>query len=55
MKKLGGSVNDDLSIRIRSDVVRIRVAEAKDKIKHEITKQEGYIFIEWAKENRECF
>lgn len=41
VEKLGGSVNDDLSIKIRSDIVRIRVAEAKDKIKHEITKQEA--------------
>lgn len=32
VEKLGGSVNDDLSIKIRSDIVRIRVAEAKDKI-----------------------
>lgn len=34
VEKLGGSVNDDLSIKIRSDIVRIRVADAKDKIKH---------------------
>lgn len=32
VEKLGGSVNDDLSMRIRNDVVRIRVAETKEKL-----------------------
>lgn len=50
VEKLGGSVNDDLSIRIRSDVVRIRVAEAKDKIKHEITKQEAQALLKYEDE-----
>ena len=35
VEKLGGSVNDDLSMRIRNDVVRIRVAETKEKIKYD--------------------
>lgn len=48
--KLGGSVNDDLSVKIRSDVVRIRVAEAKDKIKHKITKQEAQALLKYEDE-----
>mgnify|MGYP001237557405 CR=1 FL=1 len=52
VEKLGGSVNDDLSIRIRSDVVRIRVAEAKDKIKHEITKQEAQALLKYEDERK---
>lgn len=50
VEKLGGSVNDDLSIKIRSDIVRIRVAEAKDKIKHELTKQEAQALLKYEDE-----
>lgn len=52
VEKLGGSVNDDLSIKIRSDVVRIRVAEGKDKIKHEITKQEAQALLKYEDERK---
>ena len=41
VEKLGGSVNDDLSMRIRTDIVQIKIAEGKDKIKHELTKLEA--------------
>ena len=41
VEKLGGSVNDDLSMRIRTDIVQIKIAEGKDKIKHELTKMEA--------------
>ena len=50
VEKLGGSVNDDLSIKIRSDIVRIRVAEAKDNIKHELTKQEAQALLKYEDE-----
>lgn len=52
VEKLGGSINDDLSIKIRRDVVRIRVAEAKDKIKHEITKQEAQALLKYEDERK---
>ena len=52
IEKLGGTVNDDLSMKIRGDVVRIRVAEAKDKIKHEITKQEAQALLKYEDEKR---
>ena len=44
------SVNDDLSMRIRNDVVRIRVAETKEKIKHEITRQEAQALLKYEDE-----
>ncbi|MBP3242022.1 MAG: hypothetical protein J6M92_16010 [Oribacterium sp.] len=50
VEKLGGSVNDDLSVRIRSDVVRIRVAESEDKVKHELTKKEAQELIQYEDE-----
>ncbi len=50
VEKLGGSVNDDLSVRIRSDVVRIRVVESEDKVKHELTKKEAQELIQYEDE-----
>ena len=45
VEKLGGSVNDDLSVKIKNDVVRIKVAESEDKVKHELTKKEAQELI----------
>lgn len=50
IEELGGSINDDLSVKIRDDVVRCRVAESKDKIKHEITKQEAQALLKYEDE-----
>ena len=47
VEKLGETVNDDLSIKIKNDVVRIRVAEAEDTIKHELTKKEAQELIQY--------
>ena len=41
IERLGGSINHDLSMKIRNDVVRIRMAEGQDQIKHELTKEEA--------------
>ena len=50
VEKLGGSVNDDLSVKIKNDVVRIRVAESEDKVKHELTKKEAQELIKYEDE-----
>ena len=50
VEKLGGSVNDDLSVKIKNDVVRIRVAEAQDKVKHELTKKEAQELMQYEDE-----
>lgn len=41
IEKLGGKVNDDLSLTIRQDTVTMHFAEAKDKVPHVMTKQEA--------------
>ena len=40
-EKLGGKVNDNLSMTIRQDIVSIHFAEGKDKVPHVMTKQEA--------------
>ena len=50
VEKLGGSVNDDLSIKIKNDMVRMRVAESQDKVKHELTKKEAQELIQYEDE-----
>lgn len=40
-EKLGGKVNDDLSLTIRQDTVTMHFAEGKDKVPHVMTKQEA--------------
>ena len=41
IESLGGSINSDLSVRIRGDIVRFRMVESQDQVKHEMTKQEA--------------
>lgn len=47
VEKLGGHINDDLSLRVKADTVKIRIAESQDKVKHEITKQEARELVEY--------
>ena len=41
IESLGGSINSDLSLKIKNDIVRFRMAESQDQVKHELTKQEA--------------
>lgn len=50
IEKLGGTVNEDLSIKLNDDIVRLRVAESKDKIRHELTKQEAQALLKYQDE-----
>ena len=50
VEKLGGSVNDDLSMNIRSDTVRIRVAEGQNQVAHELTKEEAKALVKYKDE-----
>jgi hypothetical protein len=45
VEKLGGSINDDLSLQIRSEHVKIEISEAQDEIKHEMTRKEAQEII----------
>jgi len=47
IESLGGSVNDDLTLKIRNEHVKIEVTEDQDKINHVITKQEAQAIIEY--------
>lgn len=41
VESLGGSVNDDLSLQIRNERVKLEVFEAQDEVKHQLTRQEA--------------
>jgi hypothetical protein len=41
VENLGGSVNDDLTLKIRGETVGIEIYEGQDKVKHEITREEA--------------
>ena len=40
VESLGGSVNEDLTLTIRNEIVRYKITEAEDKIPHVLTKEE---------------
>jgi hypothetical protein len=50
VERLGGSVNDDLSLRVRNEHVSIEIAEGQDKVEHVITKQEAQALIKYRDE-----
>lgn len=52
VERLSGSVNDDLSIHVRNELVRIEIAESQDKVEHVITKQEAQALIKYKDEKR---
>ena len=37
VENLGGSLNDDLSLKVRNEHIRIEIAESQDKVDHVIT------------------
>lgn len=47
IESLGGSINSDLSVVIKEDVVRFRMAEGQDQIKHELTKKEAQQLVKY--------
>ena len=47
IEKLGGKINEDLSIKIKNDTVRFRLCEGQTKVKHELTKQEAVELVEY--------
>jgi hypothetical protein len=47
VEALGGKINPDLSIMIHKDIVRVRFAEAQDKLSHELSKQEARELVEY--------
>lgn len=47
IEKLGGTINDDLSVQIRNERVVFEVSEMQDKLEHILTKKEAYEMIEY--------
>ena len=47
IESLGGSINSDLSVKIRGDIVRFRMVESQDQVKHEMTKQEAQALVKY--------
>lgn len=47
IEALGGKIYSDLSMKIRTDIVKIEFFEAKDKFKHELTKNEAKELVEY--------
>lgn len=41
------SINSDLSVKIRDDIVRFRMVESQDQVKHEMTKQEAQELVKY--------
>jgi len=52
VEQLGGIVNDDLSLQIRNENVRLVIIEDQTQIKHELTKQEARDLIIYKDEKR---
>ncbi len=52
IESLGGSVNDNLSLQVRNEPVRIEIVESQDKVEHVITKQEAQALIKYRDEKR---
>ena len=47
IEALGGSINSDLSVKIKNDIVRFRMAESQEQVKHELTKQEAQALVKY--------
>jgi len=46
-ERLGGTIDNDLSLQIRNEHVIIEVVEAQDEVKHEITRPEAQAMIKY--------
>jgi len=45
VENLGGSVNDDLSLQVRNEIVHLQIAEGQDEIEHVMTRIEAQEII----------
>ncbi|MHC1762517.1 MAG: hypothetical protein AB9917_23945 [Negativicutes bacterium] len=52
VESLGGLVNEDLSMRIRNETVRLEIVEGQDKVPHVITKDEAKALLKYQDEKR---
>ena len=47
IEELGGTINKDFSLQVRGEHVELEVEELKDKVKHELTKEEAKQLLEY--------
>ena len=47
IESMDGSINSNLSVKIRGDIVRFRMVESQDQVKHEMTKQEAQALVKY--------
>ena len=47
IESMGGSINSDLSVKIRGDIVRFCMVESQDQVKHEMTRQEAQALVKY--------
>ena len=52
VESLGGSVEDDLSLRVRKEHIRLDIVEGQDKVPHVITKDEAKALLKYQDEKR---
>ena len=52
VESLGGSVEDDLSLRVRKEQIRLEIVEGQDKVSHVITKEEAKALLKYQDEKR---
>jgi len=50
IESLGGSVNEDLTLTIRNEIVRYKITEAEEKIPHVLTKEEQKAMEQYERE-----
>lgn len=47
IESMDGSINSDLSVKIRGDIVRFRMVESQEQVKYEMTKQEAQALVKY--------
>lgn len=47
IEKLGGTVQENLSVKVKNDIVKFHFAEGEDKVPHELTKKEARELLEY--------
>lgn len=52
VESLGGSVEEDLSLRVRKEQIRLEIVEGQDKVPHVITKDEAKALLKYQDEKR---
>jgi len=47
IEDLGGKINDNLSLKIRYEIVNFKIRESQDKVRHKVTKEEAFRLVSY--------